>query len=193
MKDLSLGIVSWSAFIPFSLNAWGHHLCSIVCILRLLFNLLFSFLRSTGWERIFRATSCWGQREDGNSEPRSTHILEEIKDKIFCQCTWKSHSTFPLVDVIVQLLKGLVVRRRWWLIRGICVLRQVGMGQGLLGVDALVRVQLQHLLKQVDGWKEDLQFLQKSFAFHLFRLPRGFAPLKTSWKFFFSILGRERM
>ena len=72
--------------------------------------------------------------------------------------------TLPSGDVKVLLLCRLVEQLRCGLVSGVGVLTEVGVGQGLLGGDAVVRVQIQHLFYQVDGcrggeWPVSLRLL----------------------------------
>lgn len=57
--------------------------------------------------------------------------------------------TFPSFNRQIHVLEALIVDLRAGLISWIGILGQVGMSKCLLSIDALVRIQFQHLLNQV--------------------------------------------
>lgn len=54
--------------------------------------------------------------------------------------------TFPILHRQFHVLKALIIGRAGRLVAGVRVLREVGVREGLLRGDALLRIQLQHLL-----------------------------------------------
>lgn len=54
--------------------------------------------------------------------------------------------TLPILHCQFHVLEALIIGRAGRLVAGVRVLREVGVREGLLRSDALLRVQLQHLL-----------------------------------------------
>jgi len=72
---------------------------------------------------------------------------------LFIMITGTDPLTSPVRHGVVSILKRVIEVLRHWLIRLIVILSQIRMSESIHSCDAILRIQVQHLLQQIQGCK----------------------------------------